>query len=324
MRVHAIDTAKGVGIILVVFGHALRGSVEAGRDIDPAVFSAIDSAIYAFHMPLFFFLSGLTFYHTLPRQRFGSFVADRARRLLWPLAIWTWIFFGFRLLAGGSANTPARMEDFPFFPLPPIEHLWFLWALFLIQVFLALVFALGLRAERPYRLAMVAGLVLYLLFYPVIATPSVWIGAAIHHLPYMMAGVALGAVAARRPPSWLALFGGLLAGSLIHWSAGGGATIVISLVIVVGLCAFLRWIDAGGEDRQVSPVMRALRELGRASLAIYLAHTIFSAGLRTLLDVAGIADPWILVPAKTLAGLLVPLALYRLARGRQAGRVLGF
>jgi fucose 4-O-acetylase-like acetyltransferase len=47
-RIEWIDTAKGLGIFLVVLGHAL----PAG-----GMFPAI---IWTFHMPLFFFLSGLT------------------------------------------------------------------------------------------------------------------------------------------------------------------------------------------------------------------------------------------------------------------------
>jgi len=54
-----IDSAKGVGIVLVVIGHAWRGLQTAGLIDNPALYGRIDTAIYAFHMPLVFFLSGL-------------------------------------------------------------------------------------------------------------------------------------------------------------------------------------------------------------------------------------------------------------------------
>lgn len=47
-RIEWIDTAKGIGIILVLLGHA---------DFEP--FSKI---IYMFHIPLFFFISGFLFH----------------------------------------------------------------------------------------------------------------------------------------------------------------------------------------------------------------------------------------------------------------------
>ncbi|RYF48264.1 MAG: hypothetical protein EOO38_10485 [Cytophagaceae bacterium] len=47
-RIEWIDAAKGMGIFLVVLGHALPSTTVAA------------TVIWAFHMPLFFFLSGLT------------------------------------------------------------------------------------------------------------------------------------------------------------------------------------------------------------------------------------------------------------------------
>lgn len=44
-RIDSIDLAKGIGIILVIIGHGIMNNF----------------AINVFHMPLFFFLAGLTF-----------------------------------------------------------------------------------------------------------------------------------------------------------------------------------------------------------------------------------------------------------------------
>jgi Fucose 4-O-acetylase and related acetyltransferases len=54
MRILALDVAKGVGILLVVFGHVWRGAFDAGLAISEGMYRLIDNAIYAFHMPLFF------------------------------------------------------------------------------------------------------------------------------------------------------------------------------------------------------------------------------------------------------------------------------
>jgi fucose 4-O-acetylase-like acetyltransferase len=81
-RLEWVDTAKGIGIILVAVAHAwTRGPV---RDL-----------IYAFHMPLFFLLSG---YMSKPRP-----MADFTRKQLWAMAVpyaafllllagWDWAF----------------------------------------------------------------------------------------------------------------------------------------------------------------------------------------------------------------------------------------
>jgi fucose 4-O-acetylase-like acetyltransferase len=45
-RIEWVDTAKGIGILLVILGHTI-------------LLPFISVPIYAFHMPLFFLLSGL-------------------------------------------------------------------------------------------------------------------------------------------------------------------------------------------------------------------------------------------------------------------------
>jgi fucose 4-O-acetylase-like acetyltransferase len=52
------DYARGIGIVLVVFGHVEFGLMSAGIPMDKALFEIVHSVVYTFHMPLFFFLSG--------------------------------------------------------------------------------------------------------------------------------------------------------------------------------------------------------------------------------------------------------------------------
>ena len=49
-RLQWVDTAKSLGLLLVIWGHLLYGGTW-GR---------VNRAIYSFHMPLYFVLSGLT------------------------------------------------------------------------------------------------------------------------------------------------------------------------------------------------------------------------------------------------------------------------
>ena len=84
-RIDFIDIAKGLAIVLVVFGHTgLRGFFS--------------DWIWSFHMPLFFFVSGLVFdpskYNT-----FSLFVKKRLHTLIVPYAIFSIIIFiGFWML----------------------------------------------------------------------------------------------------------------------------------------------------------------------------------------------------------------------------------
>ena len=51
-RDKVIDVAKGIGIILVILAHVLKGKNIFVLEV-----------IYYFHMPLFFFISGLLSYY---------------------------------------------------------------------------------------------------------------------------------------------------------------------------------------------------------------------------------------------------------------------
>ncbi|BEL98781.1 hypothetical protein SM14VA2_11940 [Serratia marcescens] len=68
MREAWVDYAKGIGIILVVFGHVNRGLYSAGIQLSGSSYLLTDSIIYSFHMPLFFFLSGLFFTQSLDKR----------------------------------------------------------------------------------------------------------------------------------------------------------------------------------------------------------------------------------------------------------------
>lgn len=85
-RIEWIDVAKGVGIVLVSFGHLRNGDGESVWL--PALDAPID-AIYLFHMPLFFLLGGLTFSR---RGGFKAFLVRKAKTLLVPYYVFSLYF----------------------------------------------------------------------------------------------------------------------------------------------------------------------------------------------------------------------------------------
>lgn len=76
-RIEWIDIAKGIGMFLVIAGHTI-----SLRYCYP---------LYAFHMPLFFFLSGLVFIDK--NERFETFVVSKAKSLLKPWIIILFVSF---------------------------------------------------------------------------------------------------------------------------------------------------------------------------------------------------------------------------------------
>jgi len=325
-RFDAIDSARGIGIILVVFGHAWRGAFGAEMIPNTGLFEAIDSAIYAFHMPLFFFLSGLLFLETLKKYQTGALLKGRVTRLLWPMALWTWLFFGVKLLGGGALNNPVTLADAPIVPLPPYEHLWFLWALFLCHALLILLYAPLLKhiPTNPLRFAL-GGFGLGLVFVlPHLSIPSLIWGPMVAHLPFFLIGMA---VAEERAGGWRSRFAAVFAACAFAIHIGLIVTGMSSMSSSVTSClllifAWMAWpqVDRGSD----SAVLRLLRYLGNMSMVIYLTHTIFSAALRIVMLRIGADDLVLVLLATTIIGLVAPLGVMWGARKLRLVKLLGF
>jgi fucose 4-O-acetylase-like acetyltransferase len=122
-RVLTLDVARGIGILLVVLGHN-----ALFRESSHSLYEAI----YLFHMPLFFFVSGVTFRLMSP----GEALRKRARALLVPY----FMMGAVALLLSGDAG---RMLDESRGVLYGTGHtirfvpLWFLPCLFLVAVSVA-------------------------------------------------------------------------------------------------------------------------------------------------------------------------------------------
>lgn len=322
-RVRAADTAKGIAILFVVFGHAWRGVFGAGLLQNEALFAWIDALIYAWHMPFFFFLSGLYFLPGLQKQPPGPFVLRRVTRLLWPMALWTWIFFGFKMLAGSAANTPVSPTDFPIIPLPPFEHLWFLWALFLVQLVVMVLALVGqpMLGSTDLRRAFVVVAVGLAAALSVLHIPSEIFGLAVLHMPYFLAGAVVGRLSEVRPSVWAT--SGAALGAVVLFAAVlyGLPTVPLSLGLVLFLWVIVAFLDKG--NARAPRLISALRYLGQASMAIYLTHTIFSAALRFWLSGMDINAVLLHLVLATTVGVLCPLGVLWSARRLGITRFLG-
>ncbi len=107
-----IDVLKGIGIICVVWAH-LRGY--------------FDMEIYIFHMPIFFFLSGMFFHNR------KDFLIKRFRSLIVPFLLYTLLFSLLFYLQGGAWMKPLHRFTL-WYPAGIVGPLWFLIALFNISV----------------------------------------------------------------------------------------------------------------------------------------------------------------------------------------------
>jgi len=313
-RLNWVDGAKGFGIVLVVFGHVWYGLRDGKIVAADATFETVAHLVYCFHMPLFFFLSGL-FIERSALKGTGPFVVDKLATLIWPYVVWT-------LLQGTATNLMARYTNSP--PRPfgdlflklfyePYMHFWFLYVLFLYSLLFLVLYRL--------RLGLVGIFLVGVALYVTDILGESWRG----HLPYKLldsfAYLAAGALLSR----WLVaqlpacsnrtltvvvvLAGAGLVGCVLldidqnRWTAPLPACLGIAGTLAVAvLTARVPWLDW-------------VRRLGELSLVIYLVHVLAAAGARIVLSkFLHVQDLTVHLVVGLAAGMSVPIAVEALAR----------
>lgn len=110
-RIGWIDLAKGVGIILVVFGHVIVGMRAAGLGSENTWMVLAQKVVYSFHMPLFFFLAGLNVEHSLRKRGAKGFFIEKALTIGYPYVVWSVITGTMQSLGKGYVNSQITNSD---------------------------------------------------------------------------------------------------------------------------------------------------------------------------------------------------------------------
>ena len=299
-----VDVSRGVGIILVAYGHILRGHFV----VDPATWVTSQATlIYAFHMPLFFILSGLFLWSSLSKD---DFLQSRWKQLIYPYFLWSLVTVALESALSRYVNSPLDLRDALLIPFVPFEQFWFLYALLVCQLVAFMAY------PRKWLLLPIA--VVGLVTLSVVG--GGWIGIrSFLFLPFVLLGI-FGKSAFDRlshaPPSRQLLVAiGAWAIFAVLWTSGTNG-----VTLLLGACGSIGTIALA----MLAAKSVFLGALGRASLAIYLLHSIFSAGARIVLARLGLPPTSILsVLAALIAGIFIPYIIWEWARRTNRTSVLG-
>jgi fucose 4-O-acetylase-like acetyltransferase len=324
-RLHDVDRARGLAIILVVAGHVVGRNPPS--DADWSIY--LTELIYQFHMPFFMFLSGMMFFYRYrPNATTRDYLDDirrSAARLLGP-----YFLFGAVMMLGKSLAAPVLHLDRP----PPSlltslsAMVWdvrdgpvlFIWYLFVLFVFRAVCPPLlRLFGNRMWALMLVAAVL-----YAVPLPPYLYAERVGVFLPFFV----LGGIVIRNYAAWTRIvdenrdaFVLLLLAELIlvamAWPSVEEANAPLRSpgLLIVGLSS----LPALHSIVRSGPLMRSsiLAWLGRNTLVIYLLNVIvLGAGRQILLQLGdwGGIQMLFVFPLLTTAGLLVPVLLSRSVR----------
>ena len=328
-RAQWVDYARGIGIVLVVYGHVARGVHSAGLPIDEGWFRLVDSVIYSFHMPLFFFLSGLYFLASMQRHGAGGLLVEKLRTVAWPYLVWS-VLQGLTevLLASATnaTNGKVTLAEVASLLWQPRAQFWFLYALFFMSL-AALPFYRFLSA-RWYRFVTIAACLAFLgAAYLPGGIPVTYL---IQNGPYFTLGVLLGHVVGAQRPLPLSgppaaaglaiavgfqwLFHGPLA---LSYAQGGGLLLALAMTTVLAVVLLCMWLERFN--------LAWLAALGRASLAIYVMHILAGSGVRIVLQKLLAIDAVIVhLVLGTLLGIGLPLLVNRLMERHGLGCLLAW
>lgn len=275
-----IEAVKGLAILLVVFGHLVARQDPAGV----GWYEPLRRAVYAFHMPLFLYLSGLVAVQSgfLAQRRAAlpRLAGRRARRLLVPFfGLGLLTVFGKCALAGVlhvdnvPAGLGAGMLDLLWHTgRSPALSVWYLFVLFTMS--LACVALLDGALYRI-RWLLAGALVLFWLPFPA----YVYLDRIFTFAPFFL----LGTLAAYSGPRWevwmdrawpwmLAVFGGCLVAVAVL--PGGNIIAQKTVLLLVGSIS-LPAIHGGVRHLPSTGLQQTFLLLGRYSFMIYLFNTLF-------------------------------------------------
>ncbi|RXR30434.1 acyltransferase family protein [Sphingobium fluviale] len=306
---HDITIAKGLGIFLVVLGHVVTGEPPKGNDW----YAMMRTALYAFHMPFFIYLSGFIFFYTASHlkawQGFWSFFARRAERLLVPFAL-----FGLIIVVGKHvASAFIHVDNLaPNFATDLVnlfwntgesaaKSVWYVFVLFEMTLFAVIAMRL---VKSPLFWFVIA---VPLSFVPMV--PVLYLDRFFLYLPYFFVGglaIARSDGWGRMMDRWLWLWLVVFAGVIVATRMAGIYNLSLiacglaSIPALHGICRLpvvqrVKWLDL----------------LGRYSFPIYLLNTVCIGLAKGLLL---LVMPWdgvnflIFLPVLLAAGIVGPIA----------------
>lgn len=318
-----VDYAKGIGIILVVYGHVAGGVYNSGIPMDESLFRLVVSIIYSFHMPLFFFLSGIFFYDSLVKRGASGLIRSKVDTVLYPYAVWSLLQGILEVVLSNYTNGNASIGDVLSFAWHPRAQFWFLYTLFLVFIISSIIYS---QAGKKITLPL---LVLFGALYTskqfIIPTNQI-VGWICGNIVFFTLGVGFNEVKQTFKDNryiFAIILGALfLVGQYVfhityglNYTDGGIATLTLATISIL----FFISLSLALERFNLS----WLTYIGASSMTIYLMHTIAGSSVRIALSkFFNISSPAIHIIAGTLIGVFAPLLAQLIIKKYRLGFLL--
>ncbi len=299
-----IDIVRGMAISLVALGHTNQGVSARGWWGASHVGRQLNDSIYAFHMPAFFFISGVFLCASVEKRGERSFLLDKLRTMIWPYLLWSVISTLLTIpFAHFMRQTTPTFSEF-FLHLVTAQFFWFLPTLF----FALAVATFTRRVPLPLLFVLAA---IVSLVWPITTINFADRGFA--HLPFLVLGMWVGREYERieAVPQWFAALLGLAlaVGIVAITSAPYAKSKFLFIPLgIAGTLMLLLWAHCLGRGW----IARKLAWAGEASFGIFLLSALPQGGGREiLLHLHHTTNPVLQDLFPTLLAICLPAWLYQ-------------
>ena len=262
-RVPQIDALYTIGIILAVLGHSHPSDWTL---FARTPYETLIVFIYTFHMPLFFFLAGFTFYRSkrLTQTGYARWLSDKAARLLIPyFALSVLAILPKSILEGRVFGTDLLNQLLSLLLRPRLGvwgHFWFLPALFTMYALFGLWRQLAEKNVRSADLRIVCAVTIAAYFLPLNTN---WLGLQDLKTNLVFFAVGMLASQGKEPVSgefaWFVRLAGCFCGvglSILlfcRFNENKSARLLMALLMIFACCqatagvrehTLIRWLSA--------------------------------------------------------------------------------
>nr|WP_276540733.1 acyltransferase [Stenotrophomonas chelatiphaga] len=308
MRADWVDYAKGIGIVLVVYGHVARGLVKARILDESDIVIVVDKVIYNFHMPLFFFLSGLYFLGSLRRKGQRGLLLNKLDTIAYPYIVWSLIQGAIEVTLSNFTNGSLAWSELRTILIEPRGQFWFLYALFIIFAVAVLLYR---RSGQCHAVKILIIAVAINLASQVGLEAGVVRQIALN-FAYFALGVVFNRVMGGKGLTDTPLAVGVMAWSIalyvcFYWINGATSdpSAVLAIILAVSGIGFV--VSLSGLISRWSPSSK-IAMLGALSMQIYLMHIIAGSGARVVLSkLLSISDPSVHLVIGVISGIVAPI-----------------
>lgn len=133
MRDIKVDTLRGLACIFLVAYHVIGNDPTNGLKVSAGLLRELNDLLECVRMPLFTFLSGMVYAIRPVHGDWQSFMKGKTRRLLVPMLVVGTFFAFVQSMVPGTNN---NIENWWLLHIYPVQHFWFVEALFLVFIFI--------------------------------------------------------------------------------------------------------------------------------------------------------------------------------------------